>query len=67
MIKRTMGQAIRAYCLQCSNHSKKEVALCPMNKCPLYPFRLKPDQEEPPHQQKSGTENPTGGQPVLFE
>ncbi len=45
MAKRTPEQAIRAFCLECSNHSKKEVELCAMPKCPLYPYRLKPNQE----------------------
>lgn len=40
MAGKTIDQAVRAYCLQCSNHSKKEVETCPIKKCPLYPYRL---------------------------
>lgn len=33
-------KAIRAKCLDCSNQSPYEVNLCPVERCPLYPFRL---------------------------
>ena len=33
-------KAIRAYCLECSNGSSNEVALCVIPNCPLYPFRF---------------------------
>ncbi|MEQ8235446.1 MAG: hypothetical protein ABRQ23_01575 [Syntrophomonadaceae bacterium] len=45
MAKKTMDQAVRAYCLQCSNHSKKEVETCPIKKCPLYPYRLGKEEQ----------------------
>lgn len=36
----TPMQAIRAKCMDCSNESFKEIKLCPVTECPLYPFRL---------------------------
>jgi hypothetical protein len=40
-IKLTPLQAIRAKCLDCSNHKPKEVRECSaMFSCALYPFRL---------------------------
>lgn len=33
-------KAIRAFCLECSNGSTSEVKFCPVEKCPLYPFRF---------------------------
>ena len=32
-------KAIRAKCLRCSDGSKLEVRLCPVETCPLWPFR----------------------------
>ena len=32
-------EAIRAKCLDCSGGDTKEVKLCPMTACALYPFR----------------------------
>lgn len=32
--------AIRAMCVECSGGSVKEVQMCPVTKCALYPFRL---------------------------
>lgn len=32
-------KAIRAKCLDCSNGSPNEVTLCPVQQCPLWPFR----------------------------
>ena len=31
-------KAIRKHCLECAG-SSKEVTLCPIQECPLYPFR----------------------------
>lgn len=41
-------QSIRKYCIDCSGGSKKEVALCPVEDCPLYPFRrgTNPNRQE---------------------
>lgn len=33
-------KAIRAKCLECSNGSSNEVRLCPIEHCPLFPFRF---------------------------
>lgn len=33
-------KAIRAKCLDCSNDSFKEVERCPIERCPLYPYRF---------------------------
>lgn len=33
-------KAIRAFCLECSCGSTAEVKSCPVEKCPLFPFRL---------------------------
>ena len=33
-------KAIRANCIECSCGSKDEVKLCPIQTCPLYPYRL---------------------------
>lgn len=33
-------KAIRAYCLGCMCDQPNEVALCPVTKCELYPFRF---------------------------
>ena len=33
-------KAIRLKCLDCSYGSPKEVALCPLTFCPVYPFRM---------------------------
>lgn len=33
-------KAVRLKCLDCSNGSSNEVKLCPVEKCPLYPFRF---------------------------
>ena len=33
-------KAMRLKCLDCSGGSTKEVRLCPIKKCPLYPFRM---------------------------
>ena len=36
----TPMRAIRAYCLDCGNGSAKEVALCVIPACPLFPYRM---------------------------
>ena len=38
-INRSPLKAIRAKCLSCSNGQHKEVRLCPVKNCPLWPFR----------------------------
>jgi hypothetical protein len=36
----TPCKAMRAKCLDCSAGSYNEVKLCPMDDCPLYPYRF---------------------------
>lgn len=38
--KITPLKAIRLNCVQCSVNQPKEVRLCPITDCPLYPFRF---------------------------
>lgn len=33
-------KAIREKCLECSNGQSSEVKYCPVEKCPLFPYRL---------------------------
>ncbi|MCK9554962.1 hypothetical protein M0R36_03990 [bacterium] len=33
-------KAIRAKCVDCSNGQLKEIRLCPITDCPIYPFRM---------------------------
>ena len=33
-------RAIKLKCLDCSTYNINEIKECPVNKCPLYPFRL---------------------------
>lgn len=33
-------KAIRAHCIECSGGAKKEVRECPIENCPLYPYRM---------------------------
>lgn len=40
MEKITPLRAIRKKCLSCSGDSIKEARLCPIEKCPLFPFRM---------------------------
>lgn len=36
----TRSKAIKGYCLECSGGSAKEVTMCPIPDCSLYPFRF---------------------------
>lgn len=36
----TPMKAIRAKCIDCSCGEKKEVRLCPIEWCPLWPYRM---------------------------
>lgn len=33
-------KAIRAKCMDCSNNQFKEIRFCPIDDCPLYPYRM---------------------------
>ena len=37
---RTSVKSIRAYCIECGDGTYKEVRLCPVLDCPLYPYRF---------------------------
>lgn len=39
-VKLTPMRAIRKKCLDCSYFSAHEVRHCPIERCPLYPYRL---------------------------
>jgi len=43
MSKDHMSRAIRKYCRGCSGDSTKEVKLCVIDYCPLFPFRMGED------------------------
>ena len=36
----TRADAIRKFCFECAGDSHKEVTLCAVKDCPLYPFRF---------------------------
>lgn len=38
--KKTRSMAIKRKCLECSGDRPKEVVLCPVKDCPLYPYRF---------------------------
>lgn len=40
MKRLTPIKAIRAKCLDCSYGQPQEVRLCPIEKCPLFPYRM---------------------------
>jgi hypothetical protein len=37
---KTAVKSIRAYCIECGDGTYKEVRLCPIDDCPLYPYRF---------------------------
>ena len=46
-------KAIRAYCVECTCGSTVEVKCCPIDRCPLHPFRF---GKNPFRQQREMTE-----------
>ena len=59
MKNQTPVQAIRAKCIDCSGGQLAEVRFCPLNDCPLHPFRMrrnpnckgrKVSEDQPDHQ-----------------
>lgn len=40
MPSKTPIQSIRAKCLDCCCHNNKDVRLCDLKKCPLWPYRM---------------------------
>jgi hypothetical protein len=55
--RRTPTKAIRAYCIECSNGSQKEVRECVMPDCPLYDYRM---GKNPNYKKGSRKGNPKG-------
>jgi hypothetical protein len=39
-MKLTPIKAIRQHCIECSGDSTKEVKICELADCPLYPYRM---------------------------
>ena len=60
-------RAIRAKCLDCCGGQPKEVRLCSIEKCPLFPYRLghRPKAEETPTEETNGEK--TRGYVAIFE
>ena len=38
--KKELWKAIRAKCMDCSNDQPKEIRLCTLHDCALYPYRM---------------------------
>lgn len=38
--------AVKAKCLDCSGWQRKEITLCPVHTCPLWPYRPYQDESE---------------------
>lgn len=53
-------KAIRAKCLDCSGGQYTEVRLCPVERCPLYPYRM---GKRPPKDGNSLQETDNGETP----
>jgi hypothetical protein len=51
MKKITRAKAIRLKCLDCSNYQYKEVRLCPVTDCSLWPYRYGRGYEVPPERE----------------
>ncbi len=45
----TRGKAIQTKCLDCAGGQPKEVTLCQVLDCSLWPFRFGPEPENPRH------------------
>lgn len=39
-------KAIQAYCIECSGGMTKEVRLCTVEKCPIFPYRMGKRQDK---------------------
>lgn len=54
--ERKLLAAIRARCMDCSGHCKKEVEHCLIPECALYPYRMgkMPEETEPKEAQING-------------
>ena len=47
MTKTTLLKIINAKCMECTCGQKKEVDLCHIKDCPLWPYRLGKDPDQP--------------------
>ena len=61
---RSPAKAIRAYCLDCTAGQTKEVELCPIERCPLYPFRF---GKNPFHTKREMTEEERAKRAKILE
>ena len=52
---KSRAAAIKAKCLDCCNWQRVEVANCPVETCPLFPYRPYRSHENLKNPQKSGT------------
>jgi len=60
--ERNLWKAIRKKCVDCSGDSTKEVRLCPIHDCFLYPYRMgKPLEGEELEEYLKIIENKKGG------
>ena len=66
-MKLTPIKAIRAKCIDCCAGQPKEVRLCSIEKCPLYPYRMghRPKDENLTAEMKNGEK--TSGYVRIFD
>ena len=57
MKKVTRAKAIRLKCLDCSCYQYKEVGLCTVTDCPLWPYRYGRGYEDPLEKDRDGDED----------
>lgn len=57
MGKKAILRAIRKKCLECCGGSRKEVAECELEDCPLHPYRFgrEPEKESARHEDSPST------------
>jgi hypothetical protein len=58
---KTPIKAIRAYCIECSGDSLKEVRECPIVDCPLHPYRMGRKQTKTANRGAISTKEMKGG------
>ncbi len=60
-------RAIRQKCVDCCAGQSKEIRLCPIKKCPLYPYRMghRPKAEDLPAEESNGEK--TAERTAIFE
>lgn len=67
MKKLTPMRAIRAKCIDCSYGQAQEVRLCPITKCPLYPYRMGRRPKDGEIIEEDGGTEKTEDSPAFFE